>query len=367
LDAGGDLIALAVQERVVRVRASVPFDATGEGTEDMHRRHLINAAATLAIGVAGLAGIDLDPGSRRRIGHAEVDRIEQNLNRMYVIDSGHGAGDLWDIAVARAQSVSLALELCDYDEEVGRRLLAVAGYAYVGAGWFALDAGRDEVARNCYNEAVSLARQAGDGTLTGTSLSNLALQAVRLRQPRQALRYLTAAQHALPRDAPTRQAAALRMRRGRALAQLGEATGASRELTAARRMLARDHGTVPERMAFLTEAEIDAQAAMAALDLGRHTQAARLLEQAIAAYDPRFTRNLVLYQAWLAGARAGAHHLDGAAESINHTLDALTTHVTSRRATTILNKVITTHHLADHRDVPAVASALTRCEALQRG
>ncbi len=131
-------------------------------------------------------------------------------------------------------------------------------------------------------------------------------------------------------------------------------------------MLDRDSGTVLERMAFLTEAEIDAQAAMAALDLGTHTQAACLLEQAIAAYDPRFTRNLVLYQAWLAGARAAAHHLDGAAESINHTLDALTTHVTSRRATTILNEVITTHHLADHRDVPAMADALTRYEALQR-
>ena len=367
LGAGGDLVALAAQERAARVRVSVPYDVAGKETEEMHRRHLVNAVATLAIGVAGLAGIDIDPRNRRRIGHADVDRLERALARMYVIDDEHGAGDLWDIGVARAQSVSLALELCEYDEEVGRRLVGVAGYAYVGAGWFALDAGRDDVARNCYNEAVSLSRQGGDGTLAGTALSNLALQAVRLHQPRQALRYLSAAGQALPAGAPTRQQAVLRMRRGRALAQLGEATGSSRELTAARRMLGGDRGAVPERMAFLTEAEVDAQAAMASLELGQGAKAARLLERAIGVYDPRFTRNLALYRAWLAGARAAAHDLDGAAEAISHTVDDLAGQVTSRRATTILDDVIADHRLADHHRLPALAEALSRYEAFGRG
>ncbi len=157
--------------------------------------------------------------------------------------------------------MSLALELCDYDDQVGFRLLAVAGEAYVGAGWFASDAGRDDVARTCYNEAVNLARQAGDETLTVHVLANLALQAVSLGQPRQALRYITAAQQTLPAGASTRQVSVLRMRRGRALAQLGEGTEASRELTAARHMLDHDNDDeVPERLAYFTEAEVNANA-----------------------------------------------------------------------------------------------------------
>jgi hypothetical protein len=131
-------------------------------------------------------------------------------------------------------------------------------------------------------------------------------------------------------------------------------------------MLDGDGGAVPERMAFLTEAEIDAQAAMAALDLGRPTRAARMLDQAITAYDPRFARNVTLYRAWLAGAHAAAHDLDGAAEAITHTVQDLTTNVTSRRATAILDQVITEHQLAGRRNASALSEALTRYQAIRK-
>ncbi|MGA8116391.1 MAG: helix-turn-helix transcriptional regulator, partial [Actinocatenispora sp.] len=252
LDADGALVALAAEGRAARVRGAASGDSHGRGAEDMHRRMLLNAAATLAVGVAGLAGIDIDPTTRRRIGLSDVDRIEAALSRMWAIDHERGAGDLWDIAVARAQSLSVAMDLCDYDEATGRRLLTVTGHAYVGAGWFALDAGRDDIARPCYNEALSLARQAGDSTLTAHTLANLALQALFLSQPRQAMRYVDAAEHVTTASVPARQVAVLKMRRGRALAQLGEATESGRQLTAARRMLGAEDGEVPERLAYFT-------------------------------------------------------------------------------------------------------------------
>jgi hypothetical protein len=88
------------------------------------------------------------------------------------------------------------------------------------------------------------------------------------------------------------------------------------------------------------------------------------LSRSIAARDPRFTDNLTLYRAWLAGTHAAARDLDGAAEAIHPTVDALSGHVTSRRA--ILDDVIATHHLIGRRDLPAMDTALARYEALRR-
>lgn len=105
---------------------------------------------------------------------------------------------------------------------------------------------------------------------------------------------------------------------------------------------------------------------MAPLGLDKAPQTARLFSQSIAAYDPRFTHNLTLCRAWLAGACAAALDLDGAAEAINHTVDALSGHATSRRATAILDDVVATHHLIRLRDLPAMDTALARYEALRR-
>ncbi len=365
LGADGALVALAAEGRAARVRGAVAYDPQGRNAEDMHRRMLLNAAATLAVGVAGLAGIDIDPSRRRRIGMPDVERIEAALSRMWAVDHERGAGDMWDIAVARAQSLSVAMDLCDHDEATGRRLLTVTGHAYVGAGWFALDAGRDDIARSCYNEALSLARQAGDSTLTVHTLANLALQALFLDQPRRALRYIDAAEQVTPAGVPDRQDAVLKMRRGRALAQLGEASESGRELTAARRMLDGQNDAAPERLAYFTEAEIDANAATAALELDKPRQAVRLLERALPGYNRRFGRNLALYQVRLAHARAADGQLDGSAEAASQALDGLAGQVVSRRVAAELDHLIS-DQLAGHRTVPAVADVLDRHATLQR-
>lgn len=93
------------------------------------------------------------------------------------------------------------------------------------------------------------------------------------------------------------------MRRGRALAQMGEVTEAGRELTAARRMLDTERGTTPERLAYFTPAEIDGNAAACAMSLGRPDRAVRLLETTLGDYDRRFGRNRALYLVRLGAAR----------------------------------------------------------------
>jgi tetratricopeptide (TPR) repeat protein len=355
LNAGGSLVALAAQERAVRVRT----EDEGKGVEEVHRRSLLNAAASLAVGVAGLAGIDIDPTTRRRLDMNDVTRIRAAVDRLWTADHGGGGADLWDLAVSRAHSVSLLLDLHDYNEQTGQALLTVAGQAYMAAGWLATDAERHDVARSCYNEALNLGEQATNAAITTHALANLALRSLLLSRPQEALRYVDAAGRALPSDAPVRQAALLHMRRARALAQMGEATEAGQELTVSRRMLDRESSPPPERLAFFTPAEVDANAAACASDLGQTQRAPTLLTQAINDYAPRFTRNRALYLVRLAGARTATGAPDGAAEATDEALDILGS-VASPRVRTELATV--TGQLNTYRHIPAVDAVLCRAE-----
>lgn len=269
----------------------------------MQRRAMFGAAASLAVSMSGLAGVDLDPASGHSIDERDIARLETALNRMWALDHARGAADLWDLAVARAHSISLLADVADYDDTTGRMLLDLNGRAYMLAGWLARDAERMDVARSCYHEALGIARQTDSDELACHALSNLAAIGVWLERPRQTLRFVAAAEKALPAEAPVRQASVLRMRRGRALAQMGDAAESSRELTAARRILDAETGEVPERLAYFDQAEVDGNAAACAMSLDQPARAERLLETTLDHYDHRFGRNRALYFVRLAAAR----------------------------------------------------------------
>jgi transcriptional regulator with XRE-family HTH domain len=356
LRADGALSALGAELRASRVRTP----RAGNHTDSARRRSVLGAAATLAVSVTGLAGVDFDPTHPRRIDTTDIGRLQASLDRMWALDHAHGAAELWDLAVARAHSITLLLDVADYGTDTGAALLDLNGRAYMLAGWLADDAERLDIARTCYTEALAIARQADSDELACHALGNLAAIGVGLERPRQTLRHVAAAECALPAGASVRQASVLRMRRGRAYAQTGDATEASRELTAARRMLDRDNGPVPERLAYFTPAEIDANAAACAMSLHKPQQAVRLLETAIGDYSPRFGRNRALYLVRLAAARAACGHPDGAAESIASALDVLAAEVGSRHVRVELADV--TQQLQPHRSIAAVAAVLDRAE-----
>lgn len=62
----------------------------------MHRRRMFGAAATLAVSVAGLAGVDFDLEAPRRVDAGDLSRLEASLDRMWTLDHAHGAAELWD-------------------------------------------------------------------------------------------------------------------------------------------------------------------------------------------------------------------------------------------------------------------------------
>lgn len=361
LNANGALVSLGAELRAARVRGSLPRETRTAG-EDMRRRAMMGAAATLAASVTGLAGVDFDPAHPRRIDAGDVARLEASIDRMWALDHAHGAAELWDLAVARAHSITLLLDVSDYDHATGARLLGLNGRAYMLAGWLADDAERLDVARTCYNEALTIARQAESDELACHALGNLAAIGVGLERPRQTLRFVAAAERALPPGASVRQASVLRMRRGRALAQSGDGAEASQELTAARRMLDAENGPVPERLAYFTPAEIDGNAAACAISLGSPRQAVRLLEGALSDYDPRFSRNRALYLVRLAAARLRCDEPDGAAEAVGQALDILAAEVGSRHVRVELTDLA--GDLLPHRHLAPVSDVLDRYETL---
>ncbi len=358
LTANGQLLAAwqATEEnRTQRVQTAVPFDG-------MHRRTtLVGIAAVVTATVTSDLGGILQPGIR--LNACDVRALERGLARLWAMDHTFGAGDLWHLARSRATHIDTLLDTATYSEEVGRELLRLGGQSFMCAGWLATDAGKIDVARQCYQSALSLAAQAGDQETTSHALTNLAIHALRQRRPQSALRYIDAAERTLPPDAPRRQRAVFGIRRARALAQLGDAAGADQALTVARRIVESDPSTPPERLAFCTTPEIDAIAACCAVELGQPHRALNLLEQALQSYDPRFARNVALYRVRLADARM-RHDADaeGAAEAVADALDMLEGSVASARVFTELAEVV--RRMQPYRHVDTVDEVLGRYETL---
>ncbi|BCB90655.1 helix-turn-helix domain-containing protein [Phytohabitans suffuscus] len=352
LDARGELVAAYEQDAV---QHGQPAGAVA--FHDVYRRTFLNlGAAAAAAGVAGLAGTD--PRDGAEVTEADLEQLDRIVVRLRALDARHGAADLWDVAASRAQGIASLLDHADYSDQVGTALIELAGRAYMCAGWLATDAGQHDAAHAFYTEALAIAGQAGSPEIQVHALSNLALHAGVLRRPRPALRYVAAAEQALPAQPLGRVPAMLTMRRGRLLSMLGDVDGARQAFTAARHTLDRDRAAPVSWLGFFGHAEIDAVEADAALDLRNPKRGAALLEESLAAYDPRFARNRCLHLVRLAKARTSAGQVDAGAQATGEALDLLDSDVASVRVGTELR--LLAEQLYQHRKLPAVADVLAR-------
>ncbi len=253
------------------------------------------------------------------------------------------------------------LEHGTYGESVGQRLLRATGRIEMCAGWLAFDAGRHDIARSCYTDALALARQAGDAEVETHALANLAFQSNVIGRPREAIRLAEGAERAAagPHNR-ARLAAIPQLRRAMAFALMGDATGSGRAITRARNVLDRD-GDKPteEWCSFLGQAELDGIEGSCLMELGRSARAARLLERSVSGYGSRYARNRVLYQVRLARTRLDLGEPAGSAEAAEAALDDLTGDITSWRVSTELVGV--GDRLSGHRSDPQVVHFLDRC------
>ena len=337
--------------------SEVPWDP-------MRRRTLMKwGLATSAAGA--LTGLGGDTAGK--VGANDVDRVRQAMARLFLQDQQHGGDPLWQAAAAQADHGSVMLEHGTYTEAVGRQLLKTVGQFKVRAGWLAFDAGHHDIARDCYTDALILARQCSNHEVEAHALKNLAFQSSRLGMPREALRCAQAAERvSLSSDCPPELAVTAQLERARAHALLSDARSSDRAIISARDTLEHLDGKYSDQwFTFLSQAEIDAFEASCSLSLGRASRAETLTERCISGYDSTFARNIAMNRVRLARARLDADAVDGAVEAADAALDQLAgARIASWRVRNDLADVA--RGLAAHPKTPGVDQFLNRYSVLSK-
>jgi tetratricopeptide (TPR) repeat protein len=358
LDAKGALAALAQVERAARVQRAIPFDA-------MRRRTLLRWGLSVPVLEGVSTGVSATSPTGR-IGVAEASELTDSAVWLHKLDQQHGGTTLWRAAVSSAGAGYEMLEHGTYGPVVEQLLLKATGRMQLCAGWLAFDAGHHDVARVCYTEALTVARQAADTETETRAFANLAFQSNVLGRPREAARYVEGAERAAA--APHGKA------RLRALPQLRSAMTAALShdrrrldvaMTAARKVIDAEREEPHEAWsAFLGAAELDGVEGTCLTKVGEPKRAEKLLRGAIAGCDDQHARNRALYRVRLARARLDMRIVDGAAEAASEALDDLTGQVASWRVRNELDYVA--GQLADHIGEPAAATFVHRYTEAQK-
>ncbi|WP_241661287.1 hypothetical protein [Thermomonospora catenispora] len=223
----------------------------------------------------------LSDRARRPVDARYVEAIRQTNQALIQLDTLHGGGSLLQHAVRVFREVHHKVGAGTCDPKVERDLVAVAGETGEIAAWIAYDADRQTTSRQLINEALLLSRQAGDRAMELFELGHLSMLSLRAHRPAEALRI--ADELADDGRLAPRVAALFEIRRGRALAQMGEEHRAMAALDKAQVMVsagisARD----PHWTWWIDDMEIDRQRSAALAQLGRWRQVVPLREEVVA-------------------------------------------------------------------------------------
>ncbi|MGH3822855.1 MAG: hypothetical protein ACRDRA_08490 [Pseudonocardiaceae bacterium] len=166
----------------------------------MDRRDFVQQVAALALGVTGMAALDIDrltallphadPTGIRHVGASDVAIIEQATAAFSRQDFATGAGPVRDLAVAQLRSVLPVLG-AQMTPEVRPRLYLATARLATQAGWMSFEVNQHEAARRLWVIALEIARDTDHPLATDQTvfvLYDMALQALELGRPDEALR-----------------------------------------------------------------------------------------------------------------------------------------------------------------------------------
>jgi transcriptional regulator with XRE-family HTH domain len=155
---------------------------------------------------------------------AYVESIRLDTRRLVELDTRYGGDDLVRLAVRATKAADEHLAVGPRSRTLESDLQAAVGELAQVSAWIAYDADQQALARRLTNEALLHSRLAGDRRMELFELAQLAMQSIHLNRPGEALRIADGV-IANDRTGP-RVAAVFHIRRARALAQLGDITGA---------------------------------------------------------------------------------------------------------------------------------------------
>ena len=319
--------------------------STGRKGSWVERRDFVEHVTGLTIS-AGIAGLDIDrliallphaePTGTRHIGAADVEAIERATAAFVRQDLATGAGPVRDLAVTHLRSVLPLLD-AQMTPDVRPQLMVATAHLAVTAGWLSYEVKQDDAARRLCLIGLGITRsaehpQASD--LTSHLLGDLAVQAVRLGRPDEALRliHLAHVSAAGPHAVSASTTSCLALIQAQAHAAQGDATSCDQALDQAVAQFSRiDPQTRPSWGTELSDAVISASQGVAHYELaltGRDPRSAGravpLLRHAVNGLGPDYARPRAMFLSDLAGAHAISGDLDTAVMLGHQAINAVT-------------------------------------------
>lgn len=341
------------------LRVGITVGSTGSGGDGRNevvrvdRRQFSQHAVATVLGLAATAGLDLDrltallptaePTGTRHVGLGDVEFLEQITAMFKRQDFTDGSGQVRAAAVGQLRT---ALPLLDAQvaDEVGPRLRLALAHLAMQAGYMSFNCNHHDAARRLWLLGLTLTRQAKhplSTDLTVYLLHDLALQAVHVHRPDEALHFVrighTAAVSTHPVSAST--TSCLTNVQALAHAAQGDTTSYDRALgQASEHFAAIDPTTRPLWGAFLDKANLAAWQghthythALTSRDPKAAEQAVLLLDQGTKHLGPDYASLRALDLSDLAGSYALTGDPDTAVTVGHQAIDAVTT-VASPRA-----------------------------------
>ncbi|MEV6836745.1 MFS transporter [Streptomyces sp. NPDC051133] len=314
--------------------------------------------------VAREAGSAEESGAPIKVGHSDVQKLQEAAEDARRWDSKYGGGDWRSSMVPECLRVEAApLLLGSYSDEVGRALFGASAELTRLAGWMAFDTGQQEAAQRYYIQALRLARAAADVPLGGYVLASMSLQATYRGFGDEGV---DLAQAALERNrglATARTMSFFRLVEARAHARAGDAQAAGAALKAAEGWLerSREGDNDPSWLGFYGYDRFAADAAECYRDLKAPRQVRRFTEQALSKPTEEFVRSHGLRLVVSAVAELESGNLDAACEQGVRAVE-VAGRISSARTTEYVRDLL--HRLEPYGDEPRVVELRERARPL---
>ncbi|WAP59094.1 hypothetical protein [Streptomyces sp. S465] len=281
-----------------------------------------------SIGLAAAAGLPkpVTRSTPRRdgaIGTAHLLELREGLRSLYQLDDAYGGGDVLSLTIRHLRRVRRVINTSTYPDTLGRQLQLLAGETAEHCAWLAYDADKQDIARQYWGEALTIATMLRDDSLEILVLAGLSLQASFEGRPRDGYDLARAAQGRAAHYGSPMLQSLVGVREVRALSLMGDQKAANRALAQSMRLVERDSGRPsPEWAAFHGPAELDYCQGLHYMEIGHYPAAVNFVKAAIARQDSAYGRNRALYRMTLASGLVKAGEVDeGAAyavESLEH-------------------------------------------------
>ncbi|GAA0640743.1 hypothetical protein GCM10009548_00900 [Streptomyces malaysiensis subsp. malaysiensis] len=292
-----------------RGRPTGPIPASPE-EDPLYRRAFLTAATA-----AGASLAAPNTASPRRLGSADVDRLNGKLAALVAMDDRYGGTlDLERHSAALARETLSLQQSGTASSRIRSELYAVAAAFATSAMWAAIDGRRLDVAQDHLNQAVTLSGLAGDSAVQFRVWGHASALYYQLGRHTDAMAASEASRAtAITRRDPLFASLAL-ARLAVDHADSGDAKAALRTLDQAQEAFDRADQSLrrPAWMRFFDQAELDNLATFAYLSLGQWVEAEHRAHRCLTGLRPDLERNRALTRANLALAQLGQGDIEPA-------------------------------------------------------